>query len=380
MHAPFSPSFRVEWRELSALEGMAAEWRALAARAIEPNVFYGPDFMLAAAPVFGAGAGVTLVRAASGRLAGLFPARIERPRGGLASMLVGWTHPFAPLGTPLVDRDDTGRVISAWLDHVARDPATPAQMLLPLIPERGAFAQALDAVLTETGRASAPFGCHQRAMLDPGTARSGYIERSVSAGKRKDLRRQRRRLEEIAPVTFTTTTGTEGIEAALKDFFVLEASGWKGLAGTAIVNDPALRDFVRAAVTALAADERARIDRMFLNGRAIAASVTLGSGNTAWCWKIAYNEGVAKFSPGVQLVHELTADLLSQPAPLRVDSCATAGHPMIDHVWRERLTMSDRLIALRPSAMPFAVMRGIETLRRSAIAGAKAMRDRIRKR
>jgi hypothetical protein len=201
----------------------------------------------------------------------------------------------------------------------------------------------------------------------------------VSAGKRKDLRRQRRRLEEIAPVTFTTTTGTEGIEAALKDFFVLEASGWKGLAGTAIVNDPALRDFVRAAVTALAADERARIDRMFLNGRAIAASVTLSSGNTAWCWKIAYNEGVSKFSPGVQLVHELTADLLSQPAPLRVDSCATAGHPMIDHVWRERLTMSDRLIALRPSAMPFAVMRGIETLRRSAIAGAKTVRDRLRR-
>jgi hypothetical protein len=30
--------------------------------------------------------------------------------------------------------------------------------------------------------------------------------------------------------------------------------------------------------------------------------------------------------------------------------------------------------------MPFAVMRGIETLRRSAIAGAKTVRDRIRKR
>ena len=33
---------------------------------------------------------------------------------------------------------------------------------------------------------------------------------------------------------------------------------------------------------------------------------------------------------------------------------------MIDHVWRERLTLSDRLIALRPSAMPFALACGIE--------------------
>ena len=51
---------------------------------------------------------------------------------------------------------------------------------------------------------------------------------------------------------------------------------------------------------------------------------------------------------------------------------------MIDHVWRERLALSDRLIALRPSALPFALACRIETLRRSAIAAAKAVRDRLR--
>ena len=59
----------------------------------------------------------------------------------------------------------------------------------------------------------------------------------------------------------------------------------------------------------------------------------------------------------------------------RFDSCATPDHPMIDHVWRERLALSDRLIALRRSAMPFALTCWIETLRRSAIAAAKALRD-----
>ena len=51
---------------------------------------------------------------------------------------------------------------------------------------------------------------------------------------------------------------------------------------------------------------------------------------------------------------------------------------MIDHVWRERLALSDRLIALRPSAMPFALACRIETLRRSTLATVKAARDRIR--
>ncbi len=161
---------------------------------------------------------------------------------------------------------------------------------------------------------------------------------------------------------------------------MLEASGWKGLAGTAIAGDPALKAFVQGAVTALAAEGKARVDRLLLDGTAIAATITLTSGDTAWCWKIAYNEGLARSSPGVQLICDLTDRLLAGPEPRRVNSCAAAGHPMIDHVWRERLALSDRLIELRPSAMPFALACGIETARRGAIAAAKALRDRLRRR
>src|SRR5215213_9895701 len=113
MHAPLRSSFQVEWCGLAALAPIAAEWRALVARAIEPNVFYAPAFALAAAPVFGADAGAVLVRTASGRLAGLFPARVPGGAGGLPAAVAGWTHPFAPLGTPLVDRDEPEAVITA---------------------------------------------------------------------------------------------------------------------------------------------------------------------------------------------------------------------------------------------------------------------------
>jgi len=43
----------VEWRAFGALESIVDEWRELAARALEANVFYEPDFALAAAAVFG---------------------------------------------------------------------------------------------------------------------------------------------------------------------------------------------------------------------------------------------------------------------------------------------------------------------------------------
>jgi CelD/BcsL family acetyltransferase involved in cellulose biosynthesis len=226
MHAPLSNAYRAEWCGLADLTPLADEIRALAARAAEPNVFYEPAFMLAAAPVFGPGAGAVLVRSATGRLTGLFPARIERPQGGLVPMLCGFTHPFAPLGVPLIDRDDAEAVVGAWLDRLAGDRAMPALLLMPFIPEQGAFARTLDAVLSRTRRANAAFGQHQRALLDPGTERDGYLERAVSAGRRKEMRRLRRRMEEFGPVTFDTTTDPDGIAAALQDFLVLEASGW----------------------------------------------------------------------------------------------------------------------------------------------------------
>jgi CelD/BcsL family acetyltransferase involved in cellulose biosynthesis len=380
MHAPLRSSFQAEWRSLGELEPFAAEWRTLAARAIEPNVFYTPAFALAAAPVFGADAGAVLVRAAGGMLVGLFPARIQHWRHGRHSMLVGWSHRFAPLGTPLVDGDEPEAVVAAWLDHLSRDQAMPARLLLPLIAEQGAFAKALDAVLARQGRRSAAFSRHERALLAPGTGRTGYIERAVSGIRRKKLRRQRRLLEEIAPVTLATASGAAGLEAALKDFLALEASGWKGLAGTAIVDDPRIRNFVQRAVIGLAADGQARIDRLMLAGRAVAVTVTLGSGDTAWCWKIAYDESLARCSPGVQLICALTESLLAGPQPLRVDSCAGPDHPMIDHLWRERLALSDRLIALRPSIMPFSLACRVEALRRFTVAAAKAVRQGLRRR
>ena len=126
------------------------------------------------------------------------------------------------------------------------------------------------------------------------------------------MRRQRRRLEEIAPVTFNTVTGADGIAAALQDFLVLEASGWKGVAGTAIVDEPAIKTFVQTAVV-VACGGRPCADRPDAARRQpIAATVTLQSGDTAWCWKIAYNEGMARFSPGVQLICELTEKLAAE--------------------------------------------------------------------
>ena len=118
-------------------------------RALEPNVFYEPAFALAAAPVFGRDAGAMLVWSGTEprRLLGFFPARVETRRYGVnLPVLVGWTHPYAPLGVPLVEREAAEPIIAAWLAHLAADATLPGLLLLPYLPVDSPFAAALEAI------------------------------------------------------------------------------------------------------------------------------------------------------------------------------------------------------------------------------------------
>ena len=372
-------SLCVEWRALAQLEPVAREWGELAARALEPNVFYEPAFALAAAPAFGRDAGAVLVWSGTPprRLLGFFPARVETRRYGLRlPVLVGWTHPYAPLGVPLVEREAAEPVIGAWLAHLAAAAELPGLLLLPFLPEDGPFAAALEPMLRRAQMPAADFNRHRRALLDPGGERSRYVEHALGGRRHKELRRLGRRLADTGAVLFTSTNEPAGVAAAIADFFVLEANGWKGRVGTAAGRHKHLRRLVRAAAAGLAAAGKVSVYRILVDGRPIAAAIVLRSGHGAWFWKIAYDEAFARFSPGVLLTVALTGELIEDGTVARADSCATAGHPMIDHVWRERLALCNRLIAIKPQA-PFARAGRLERLRSAVIAGAKSIRRRF---
>jgi CelD/BcsL family acetyltransferase involved in cellulose biosynthesis len=364
---------RAEWKPLAELAEFRGEWRDLVGRALEPNVFYDPVFALPAARVFGADVGAVLVWSKSApRLIGLFPARIER-RYAVMAALTGWTHPYAPFGVPLVDRDEADSATAAFLDHVEAEPRLPKLVMLPLIARDGPFAGALARVLTKRGGISASFAEHARAALAP-HRRENYFDH-IAAKKLKELRRQRRRLEESGALVHMAASGPAAA-VALTDFMALEAAGWKGRSGGAARANSSTEAFMREAVTALAAKGDARIDRLIHDGQPIAASITLRSHNAAWFWKIAYDEAFARASPGVQLTLDLTRDLIADASLAQTDSCATAGHPMIDHLWKERLALIDVLIAPSAASMAhFRIARPLEALRRSLIATAKRVRN-----
>ena len=372
-------SLAVEWRWFAELISVVDEWRELATHALEPNVFYEPAFALAAAAVFGGAVGAVLVWSGTQprKLVGFFPARVTARRYGFKlPVLVGWTHPYAPLGTPLVEPEAAEPVVAAWLAHIAADPSLPGLMLLPLMAEDGPFAATLGTILDRTQLPCADFARHHRPLLEPQRDRAHYVENRLSSHRQGELRRTGRRLTGLGAPLFTATTEVTAIAAAIEDFFALEANGWKGKAGTAAASHDNVRGFVTTALSGLAAEGKVTINRLFLDGRAIAAAITLRSGDTAWYWKIAYDEKFARYAPGVLLTAALTEELAENTALARTDSCA-APNSILDYIWGEQLTLCDRLIAVRPEA-PFARACRLEMLRGAASAAAKSIRNRFR--
>jgi CelD/BcsL family acetyltransferase involved in cellulose biosynthesis len=376
VHGSLESLLRSEWRPLTELASIADQWQALAGRSLEPNVFYEPAFALPAAPVFGADTGAVLVwsRSATPQLLGFFPATVERRRYGVwPSVLVGWTHPYAPFGAPLIDCDNADAVLAAWLAHLAGDARLPGLVLLPYLPLQGPLAAALEAALARHGCSSAVFASHTRALLQPADERASYLDRAVSHKQRRELRRKRKRLAEEGTLHTERTTEVRAVAQALGDFLVLEDAGWKGRARTAARRHPDISRFMQDAVTGLAGAGQAQVYRLTFDARPIAAAIVLRSGASAWGWKIAFDEAFARSSPGVQLVLDLTQALLDDVQIVRADSCATADYPMADSIWRERLAIGDRLIAMRGT--PFALACMLERTRRAGVAGAKRLHD-----
>jgi CelD/BcsL family acetyltransferase involved in cellulose biosynthesis len=364
----------VDWRPLNSLDAAdIARWRELVRRALEPNVFLEPAFARAAAAHLpGPDIGVLLVRAGA-RLLGFLPGHVEGlAHGRPVATFRAWTHPFAPLSTPLVDREAAANVVAALLEALPKLPGSPRLALFPLIDEQGPVASLLAERLRRSGRTAYRLDPHLRAALVCG---EDHPLRDVAPKKLKELRRQRRRLTEAGALTRDTITAAVAIGAAVADYLAVEAHGWKKRAGGAAVLDASSARFLTEAVTGLAAEGKARIDLLKL-GNAIAATITLISGNRAWFWKTAYDEDFARYSPGVQLALDLSEALGQDPNLALVDSCAVADHPMIDHLWGGRLALADWLVPLGGRGS-FVAGIAAERMRRAIVSPLKALRARL---
>ena len=368
----------VEAVSYQAAAGHHLAWHDLTTRLIEANVFLDPCFVLPAVqhfPLARRPAFLLVWDENEGercRLIGLCP--VNLPRGPVARLASGWQHDQAVLGTPLIDRSRAVETLDLMLDWMHREHPHLSGLMLRRLRADGPVMALLRNRAILTGRGMALYDQHERAMLSGGNEGENAMAHALSPKKLKELRRQRRRLEGNGKLAFRMAASADEVREATEQFLALEARGWKGRRGTALLADPALTTFTRTMTRLLAREGKCRICTLELAGRPVAAGVLLESGGFAYLWKIAYDETFAAASPGVQFTLDLTRMLIAEENVVFTDSCAIPNHPMIDHVWRERLAIADALISVDvTSTVRFALSARLETARRDVRAKAKAV-------
>lgn len=356
-----------------------AAWLLLFSRAVEPNPFYSPDWALPVASHAGGHAGAKALLAwdspAKNRLIGLLPVvsawrALKLP----VPMLVAWQG-YAPLATPLLDRDYAVQAANALIEGAK---AAGAQaLLLPFLPSDGAASRALSDALAARGSSAFALRVEQRALLNATGDAEAMLADALGSKKQKELRRQRSRLADDGALQFAVAEAPHQVAKALDQFLKLEAAGWKGKRGTALGSNAGNAHFIKDAAARLSANNNFKVATLTRGAEVIAVGLAVQHGSRAYFYKVAYDEAVAKWSPGVQLTLEFTRHFCADGTVADVDSTATADHPMINHIWRARLEVGEMLLPTGEGASLRSIRLAIY-VRRVLREGARRLLNRFR--
>lgn len=205
--------------------------------------------------------------------------------------------------------EDPAAAAGAFLDYLAEDGQWDL-LSLDFIPAGGRAWAVPDAA------AARGFRTFRRDHLLSPTVRlpatMPELRSRLSARFRSNLRRRRRELESLGPVTLERYAAGPELEEKLRAGFSLERGGWKGRQGTAIELNGALSAFYASLSKSAAERGYLALYFLMLGGKPIAFHHGLAYNGTYLLLKPGYDEAYARFSPGQLLVEDVLADCISR--------------------------------------------------------------------
>ena len=328
-----------------------ASWDRLSSRAGEPNPFFERWFLRPSLDAFDRAGRVRLAQLrVDGELVALMPLTFRanyyhRP----APHMTTWLHDNAFCGVPLIAPGFEAIFWSTLLRWVDTNSRLAAFLHLPGMPKECAPSAALAEVIGEDARPAAVVACEARALLVSELSAEDYYTAALPNKKRKELRRQARRLGEHGNVTVERVSTPDAMAQFAEEFLTLEAASWKGREGSALASSARHARFFRESMAGAARLGRVEGLSLRLDGQPVAMLVTLLTPPGSFSFKTAFDERYARCSPGVLLQKE-NLDLLEREDIAWCDSCAAPDHPMIDHFWRDHRSFVSHNLAIGSGA------------------------------
>ena len=315
-------------------------WNELAAEASEPNIFYESWFLRPAIAKIDHHPDLRLfllwaADPGHSALLGLLPiGPIDRFGRWPVPHVQNWVHHNCFLGTPLV-RKGFEQVFWEQLMTTVDGSGWPGFLHINGMTIGGPVEQALRVVSGTQKRRCDLVHSEARAFLQSDGGSEDYLKANIRGKKRKELRRQAKRLDELGEVTYAHHCDARDLEQWIDEFLELERRGWKGFGGSALDSEEQTRQLFEEALTGAAKAGQLERHDIRLEGEPLAMLVNFHSGRGSFSFKTAFDEAFARFSPGVLLQLE-NLKILENPAIDWMDSCAAEDHPMINSIWSGR--------------------------------------------
>jgi len=166
----------------------------------------------------------------------------------------------------------------------------------------------------------------------------GRYDATLSKKFIKNIRRLATKAEqEMGPLNTRYVSDPESLPAAYELFLELEASGWKGEAGTstAIKHDPQLVSFYTHLLDTFSCDDSFQINLLEINGVPAAGQMCIRSGHTWFIMKVGYNDDLKQYGAGNILMLSFLEQVSSQPAITELNLVTSP-------VWADRWHLNKR--------------------------------------
>lgn len=273
----------------NAVSTLAAEWDALAVR-VEAPPFLRPGWAAAWWDAFGTGRLEIVAIRRGGRLVAVLP--LARRGVKLRSL----TNDHTPLNGPLVE----DRLATQALGRALKARRVAQVVLEWVDAESPLLRSSLDAMGARViARAM------DRSPYVALRAGGRGIDHRLTAKRRSNLRRLRRRLEATGAVTLDVRDGREDLDAFLGEGFRLEGAAWKSACGTSILACAASRDFYTAVARWAAAQGLLRLAFLRLDGEALAFDYCLEDATSHYLLKTGYAPAHRSEAPAILLREEM---------------------------------------------------------------------------
>jgi CelD/BcsL family acetyltransferase involved in cellulose biosynthesis len=330
---PHAAAITVETARLTEVpDGWEPAWRELAQHASQPVPFAESWFLQPSIANLLLPSEARLLTVWLGPLLiGILPLCIAHKYGRIFVRHVqNWQHYHAFLGTPLVRAGSERAFWAATLSELDQASWAPAFLHLGGLVADGPIL----AALSDERRADIVHRS-KRALLNSTLSSQSYYDTNIRKKKRKEIGRLRARLAELGEVAFERLQPDGPVADWIAAFLVIEASGWKGRAETALSNDPATARFFEQAIAGAFVVGKLEMLQLTLNGKPIAILINFITPPGSFSYKIAFDESYSRYSPGV-LIQLENLKMLDRPDIEWMDSCAVEDHAMINSIWAER--------------------------------------------